>query len=63
MIERPVSKITAAILLIAGLGSVVWSSYVGFHVSVETYALLSASLGSAATFLFMADKDKTGKAI
>ena len=58
VIDRPVSKLTASILLIGGLGSMVGASYLGFNIAVETYAILGATLGSAATFLFMADKDK-----
>ena len=59
-IDRPFSKLSACILLIGGLGSLVVSGYMGHDIPTETYALLSASLGSASTFLFMADKKKDG---
>lgn len=51
MIEKPVAKLTAAIVIIGGLGAL----FV-LEINSEILAVVGAIIGSAGTYLFMTDK-------
>lgn len=51
MIEKPVAKLTAAVVIVGGLGALF-----ALDVSSEILAVVGAIIGSAATYLFMTEK-------
>ena len=62
MIDRPFSKSTAMIIIVFSVLALILIPvyYPGYEIKTEILVIIAASVSSAATFLFMADKKKDG---
>ena len=63
MIDRPVSKLTAAFVIVGGVFSLIFLPFLDskYEMSEGIVPIVSGAISAAAIFLFMADKKKDGK--
>ncbi|PBO85753.1 MAG: hypothetical protein COA77_02505 [Thaumarchaeota archaeon] len=55
-IEKPVSRFTAAIVIIGGTGALIATSALDLPLAESVIPIVSGAIASAATFLFMSEK-------
>ena len=62
MIDRPFSKFTATtVIVFSVLALIIIPAFISsYKIPTEILVIIAASVSSAATFLFMADKKKDG---
>ncbi len=55
-IEKPVSRFTAAIVIVGGIGALIYTSALDLTISESVVPIVSGAIAAASTFLFMSEK-------
>jgi len=55
VIEKPVSRITAAVTIVGGTGALIYTSALGYPIAESVVPIVSGAIAAAATFLFMSE--------
>ena len=57
VIEKPVSRFTASITIVGGVGALIATSALGYPIGESVIPIVSGAVSAAATFLFMSEQN------